>query len=194
FLAPDLVKAAIECRLPRKASALPACGRVVESAPATLFALAEPPNRHRLGPRTTRGYVVILVSSGEVVAGPAHQPERQKRGEPRGPRMPRISPFLPGIFSGMRGHTARRNSPTSAMQPAGQDPETRPRVRNGHSTALFNEGPSHRDRLQRQYLSRANHRRNAEAGIQRDAADPIAGCPLDLAAEQGMATPVVPNQ
>ena len=32
------------------------------------------------------------------------------------------------------------------------------------------------------YLSRANHRRNAEAGIQRDAADPIAGCRLDLAA------------
>jgi len=55
----------------------------------------------------------------------------------------------------------------------------------GHHIATDSKG---------KYLSRANHRRNAEAGIQRDAADPIAGCPLDLAAEQGMATPVVPNQ
>src|SRR5262249_49252459 len=36
----------------------------------------------------------------------------------------------------------------------------------------------HRDRFQRQYLSRSNYRRNAEAGVQRDAADPIAGMDL----------------
>src|SRR5262249_16909241 len=37
----------------------------------------------------------------------------------------------------VRRHCRHHRSPTSAMQPAGQDPEGASRARNGHSTALF---------------------------------------------------------